>query len=689
MYLTARSRLILEQLLLTKTYHDVTELAERFEVSERTIRRDLKEVSELLEENGLTLKRDKQAISIQGSEEKSEAFKWQVLDLTYNDYTPDERQQYILKELLKATDSIKLVALANDLNVTVATVSNDLSKIENDFFLANKIIRKPGLGIYLDIDEKSKRQLLSDLFWKRISHSQFIQLYNQRNTNAFFEERLDFLFENIDIKIIERGLSYIKEVFGPGISDDAYFNLVIHLAVSVERILEGNALPVPENLSDLKQLPEYQITRDLLEQTLADVLPTIPEGEIAFLTTHIRGTKTYGVTEYYSENEHFYATTLAAQLIRLVSENVEQELYTETLLKGLTAHLRPTLRRLQDGLSINNPLLETIKEDYQDLFYVIRHIFNTHYPEMTIPDEEIGFLVLHFGAAILQNSQKASLSGLVICASGIGTSKMLVTRLKKAIPQLKYLKTISLFELERNLASHDYDVIVSTIDLGKVPYRYFLVSPILTDRELSKIEIHLQSKISTYTRRTTSVVNDVTLNKHEALHFIQKQEEKLKVVHSLMKRFEVHPINSPKGTQEDVLRAMCTNLLHYERNLDIEALVASMRLREEWSGFGVTGTQIALFHARTAEVDEPVFQLFPILNGTMLIPGMDGKEIAVNTLVLLLAPEKFETEGLDILSQLSSMLIENQETIDLIESGNTEEISSFVIAKLLSFLNES
>lgn len=102
----------------------------------------------------------------------------------------------------------------------------------------------------------------------------------------------------------------------------------------------------------------------------------------------------------------------------------------------------------------------------------------------------------------------------------------------------------------------------------------------------------------------------------------------------------------------------------------------------------MTGTQIALFHARTAEVDEPVFQLFPILNGTMLIPGMDGKEIAVNTLVLLLAPEKFETEGLDILSQLSSMLIENQETIDLIESGNTEEISSFVIAKLLSFLNE-
>ena len=65
-------------------------------------------------------------------------------------------------------------------------------------------------------------------------------------------------------------------MFGPGISDDAYFNLVIHLAVSVERILEGNALPAPKNLSDLKQLPEYQITRDLLEQTLANVLPTIP-----------------------------------------------------------------------------------------------------------------------------------------------------------------------------------------------------------------------------------------------------------------------------------------------------------------------------------------------------------------------------------------------------------------------------
>ena len=69
----------------------------------------------------------------------------------------------------------------------------------------------------------------------------------------------------------------------------------------------------------------------------------------------------------------------------------------------------------------------------------------------------------------------------------------------------------------------------------------------------------------------------------------------------------------------------------------------------------------------------------------MLIPVWTEKKLLSIRWFYYSHREKFETEGLDILSQLSSMLIENQETIDLIESGNTEEISSFVIAKLLSF----
>lgn len=686
MYVTARSRLILEKMLMTKHLVLLSDLASDFEVSERTIRRDFKEIKALLKSFDLGLEKAGAYYGIHGSEDKLAAFKWQLLDLTYNEYTPDERQHYILKELLKSDDSLKLIALANDLNVTVATVSNDLSKIEEDYLLTEQITRKPGLGISLNVDEKVKRRLMSQLFWEKIPRNQFIQLYNQKDVDELSEERLSYLFEQIGIETIEDSLEDIRQALSYDMSDDAYFNLVIHITITVDRIRSGQTLALPEDIADLREHEEFALTRGLLASLLSLPPLEVPESEIAFVTTHLRGAKHLTDSGTFSENEQIQAVTLASQLINYVSEQTDRDLNSEMLLKGLTAHLRPTLRRLTNQLSINNPLLGSIQRDYPKLFKIVREGFDSIYRDIPVPDEEIGYLVLHFGAAILQDDQQVQLSALVVCASGIGTSKMLVTRLRKAIPQLKQLKTISLFELERTLEQQPFDVVVSTIDLGEVPYRYIHVSPILTEREISQIEVYLQSKGSTYGRKNRQENQQTNLSKREAVHLLETKHSAIETVISLIDSFEVIPITETKLSPNSIIRAMCTNLLSHQPALDIEALVKALTIREEWSGFGITNTKIALFHARTAEIKAPVFQLFPLKNEVQ-IPGMDGSQVMVNTLVLLLAPEKLDSRGLEVMSQISSLLIEDPETIALIQSGKISEISDFVIQRLVSFID--
>ena len=73
----------------------------------------------------------------------------------------------------------------------------------------------------------------------------------------------------------------------------------------------------------------------------------------------------------------------------------------EALLEGLVTHLKPAIYRVRQNMGITNPLLPSIRKDYEDLFQIIKKADRKSVPGLQIPDEEIGFLVMHFGSACL------------------------------------------------------------------------------------------------------------------------------------------------------------------------------------------------------------------------------------------------------------------------------------------------
>lgn len=689
MYLSARARLIMEQLSINNQLVFVHELADALDVSERTIRRDLKEVEAMLVNYRLTLKKEHGILTLEGAESDKQKFRWQLMDLSYNEYSPEERQQKILKTLLKESDGVKLVGLANDLNVTVSTISSDLTKIEERLPKTIEIERKRGSGVCLRTGEIQKRSLMSEIFGQQFPNYQLLKLFQAQSREAITSEwvegrLLDLVSEDLLYKV-EQSVRNWRAASASEMSDEAYANLIVHISISVERMIEGNFIQNEIDNENMSQYSEFETACQILADILEMEPEVVPKGEAIYVTSHLRGLKTRADHTSFIENEEFRVMSLTKKLIEKVEQALKQQLPKESLVKGLVAHLRPTLRRLEQDMRIYNPLIQSIKQDYPELFQVVRRAFDQVYQEKSVPDEEIGYLVLHFGAVILQLESSNSFSGLVVCASGIGTSRMLVTRLRQRIPQLKKLETVSLFELTKKRSERNYDVIISTIDLGQVDFDYFLVSPILNERELSQIAVFLRSLYGEYHKKITTDEHGEQRTVLEGINFLEQQQLVTSVLLSLLKNFKYTKLNQKQGTTQDTIRAICTQLLEKDPTLDVETLTNTFLQDVNKKVFAVLGTKIGVFHARNEEIKDPIFQLFSLEKAIVLEEGEKDCQ-AIDQIVLLLVPEKFTQEGLEVISYISTLFVDNPNINELLEYGNAEEISTYVVQKLFTYL---
>jgi len=111
-----------------------------------------------------------------------------------------------------------------------------------------------------------------------------------------------------------------------------------------------------------------------------------------------------------------------------------------------------------------------------------------------IPEEEVGFVAMHFGAALDRGQGEFPQKVLVICSAGIGSARMLASRLEKAFPQIRLIQNSSLFDLE-DFDPDGFDLVVSTIPLPIPSGSYVQVHPLLSEDEVESIRDHLREKM--------------------------------------------------------------------------------------------------------------------------------------------------------------------------------------------------
>ena len=120
---------------------------------------------------------------------------------------------------------------------------------------------------------------------------------------------------------------------------------------------------------------------------------------------------------------------------------------------------------------------------------------------------------------------------------------------------------------------------------------------------------------------------------------------------------------------------------------DADKVSEALFAREAIGGIGIPETKLALFHTRNEYILKPSFTIQK-LDHPVMIKGMDGNEMEVHTLLLLLAPQPYHEPGLEVLSLISTIIIENEQSIKLFETEEESQINAYLAMKFEQFINE-
>lgn len=686
---TAREARLVEALLRHPEGITVAGLAETLNVSARTIHRDLRPgrpAEGFIESHGLVLHRQAgRGLSVEGEPEAVERAIRDLEDAALLEVSPERRRVEVLRRLLGARGPVKLRALASGLKVAVGTVSRDLDEAEawlSDFRLT--LVRRRGYGVEISGPEAERRRAMSRLVFENLQGSDLLPGSPDAPSSAVSRRLLGFV-DSERLRTVEALTRREVELLPYPIADEAFVALVVHVALAAERVLAGGRIELPEDVSRrLKQTEEYDRALSLARGISQALGVEVPEAEVAYITLHLRGTK----LRQDSSLEQYFATSdleIASRvrdLIRTVEERTGVVLVGDgSLYSGLLAHLERAMHRLREGMRISNPLLDDVKRDYPALFALVEEALGKVFADERIPEEEVGFVAMHFGAALDRGQGDFPRSVLVICSSGIATTKVLAARLEAAFPRIRRVRNASLFELP-DLEPEEFDLVVSTVPLPLAEDAYVQVRPFMGPEEVERIRSHLLEKNLTRgpARRSESEPDGPAGRAaSESLEVFGGGQERFRqmveatqVVADLLDDFFLDR-HEAGGSEDEAARLMCRSLVARGLAADEAGLARALTERARRGGIGIPGTAVALFHARERSVERPSFSVHE-LDEPIMLEGMDGERMAVRRALLMVAPLDLSSVGLETVSEISAAMVERPAVRETFESGDEENV---------------
>lgn len=686
MGLSAREMRLVEVLLHNPNSLTIDGITAQLGVSAQTVRRELQPASDFLDSHGLTLVRQPgRGLSVEGDAEAREKALESLRDMRPVGMLPEERQRSLLGMLLATDHPITQQALASRLKVAVGTISHDLDEVEQTLSDSGlSLVRRRGYGVEIAGAERARRRAMRQLISQSLDETELLSHLqgseeraetssSERVAGRMTDQLLGLIAEGRLQKVksltetIVRDLPYL-------ITDDAFANFTVHVALMVERRLQDGEIDLDlEVLQRLQKMDEYTYTRSLAENIQEKFNVAVPDEEIGYLTIHLRGTKLReddALQDYFQTSDLEVASQVKA-LVHYVEDQTGFELAGDSsLYTGLLAHIERAIHRLRENLSIHNPLLEDVKEDYPALFDLVSKGMEKVFVQENIPEEEVGFVAMHFGAALDRAQGSFPQRVLVLCSSGIATTKMLSSRLEKAFPQIQTIKNSSLFEFEE-LDLDDFDLVVSTVSLPAPDDSYVQVQPLISEDEVERIRNHLREKSLQAPLENRAAFESLEIFGGGQEKFRQMVEATQTVAELVDDVFLVQ--HEAGGSLEEAFRMMCDTLADKELVSDPRILEQGLLSRQELGGVGVPGTTLALFHARNDTVPRPSFSVHEF-DEPLTTQGLDGEMMQVRRSLLMVAPMTLSPVALEAISEISLAMVDRPAEREVFESGSEEQI---------------
>ena len=671
MKINERSKFIINKLIQTENYITASEIAEKLQVSNKTVVRQLGSVEKILVQHNLSLERKTgRGMRVIGALEDKERLLSLIAEKvnTRHEYSPAERCNIILSQLLKSQEPIKLIALSQLLNVTDATISNDLDKIEPWIRKMNmNLVRKPGLGVYLEGLEKDIRKAIISHIYENIHEQDILNLLysKKKKTNELTSDADKFLLDLVDKNIIQKVEEAVKATMQQqksSLSMNAFSGLVVHLTLAVQRLLKGETIKIDVAfLGKIKQKKEFELAENIGENIEKVFQVKIPEEETAYITMHLLGARNNYEQDVDIQYSSFHLIRIAKDIVKIAQQESGISLLKKSrLLIGLYKHLKPAVMRIKMKMEIRNPLLQEMKEKYPKWMTLAKKAARPLEEELQtpLPEAEIAYLAMHLGAALEEaNMQEQYFKVLVACPTGIGTSKLLATQLKREFSNLEIVAIVSAVNVDYDFYKHEsVEFIISTVPIENAKLPVVVVDFMLNENDKANI-IH-QMNVSTALKKS----NERVKINYKLIYRLERINKYIKYINEVLTNFFYDEYIKIKDIDE--LCAKTSQVISGELERDL--LYRDLKSRE--SKGSTVLNKLMILHAKSKAVKSLHVGVIKLQNEYVL-----NKE-RISTVLVLLAPDDAEQVALETIGYVSESLLESLNLLDILYEGSSKEI---------------
>lgn len=602
------------RILITSDYPVTLEkFEEEFNTSSRTIRNELREINQfLLEKNFPEVKNlRKKGYQLLLTSEQKKALTNQI-ELVDEEYFLD-RENRIFDLILSFSLEKKATFLYQKeeaYQISKSTLDEDMRRVRNilsDYGL--EVLSVPKQGIVLQGAERSIRTMIYDV----INNS--VGMFNPEGKN---EPSLNLAILNfyLPLKLLKK----LDQLYAQSITsmEGIYRNqLLIFTAVWLSRYLREDI--IASSAWEAADTPQSDI-RDFIIAICDHFQITPPEVEIKYIVFMLN---TFNSRDMNNSIEWVQAQLLSIQLIQFIETETKIPFSRkeESLQEGLYKHIVGLLNRVKSNIQIVNPLKETVKKNYGDIYIAIKRFAPTIEALIgnELSDDEIAFLTIHFSTSVSAINQDLHFvyKAVVICNHGIATGKLLSENLKELF-NIEVLAVLSSKELQV-IDKLDADLVFSTVAVDYHEKPVIELEPIIKEESKRRIESFLTKNQDL--KRLINNSSDSTQMFYSLIEIIEKSEGKVNGAiykeletlfdknHLTMNKKEIQPmledvltssnilLNEEVETWEESIVRVSDPLL---KNQIIEPSYVSAMIDsvKEFGPYIVIGKHLALAHAR-------------------------------------------------------------------------------------------
>lgn len=471
LYMSARSKKLLNVLLSQSDYISLNDLAKALDVSRRTLYYDISKANVWLEQAGLPaleVVREKGLFVPHRQREEIQAcLETDHMEQVYI-FSPSERCKGIICFIIYSDVPVYLEQMTECFEVSRNTIFKDLKIVTEQLEQYElKLDYRPRTG-YEIVGDPVRIRALFMLYFNELS-----SLFQGGMLRFFRPDKVKDYYERMKEMERELGVNYV---------DGVLFSLAALIP-----ILYRHRHPIifpGLKASEIQKSKEFELVSRFFPDMLLE--------EQRYFALHLLGSRVNTVPDrLFANPSKEYICDLAKELVTEFEKTacvVFEE--REELERALFVHLSTSLYRYQYGIQIGNLLGNDVMKQYPDLFSITRTVAKNLEACIgaPIPDSEIAYLSLHFGSALkISDGDGQRVRILIVCANGISTGNMIRREVQKLLPFAEIVGVRAAVGLMN--VQEVCDLLITTVKINTV-VPGIVVNPILTEYDRRNILSH-------------------------------------------------------------------------------------------------------------------------------------------------------------------------------------------------------